>query len=109
MEKYNEDFNYILGKIQPRAWGYEYLVTFEKKTTGEHFNHVLVFPKEPKDQVEIDKQLATLMTRILNEPVDIISDKIYTESEILEVLKAKNLIDVSINSVEDISTKVETK
>ena len=112
-KEYNKDFNYAIGILKPRPWGYEYLVAFEKKDTGEHFNHVLFFKNEPKTQTEIDTGLAGLMEQILqqlSEPEEI-PEKVYEESEILEILKAKNIIPESTEKIDDIevATKEVTK
>ena len=96
-----KDLAYTIQKGRQRPWGYE-ISLFIKDNKKEH-NIVMRFEREPVEQ-EINDMAVFWMDKIKTEE-EMIEDRIYTEPEVLEFLKSKNLIDDTIKKLVEIPYK----
>lgn len=100
-----KNLTYTIRKGRQRFQGYEiplFVINADKK---EH-NIVMHFEKEP-DEKEINDMCIFWLDKILEE-VEQPEERMYLESEILEILKLKNIISNTVMKIEDITKIADT-
>jgi hypothetical protein len=102
MKKY-KNLEYETGKLfSLRPWGVE-VKLFVTDTKKREYNLIMLFKKEPSENA-ITEMAIFWMEKILSEK-EIVPEKMFSEKEILTILKDKNIIEESIKKVKDIKKK----
>jgi len=96
-----KNLTYTIRKGLQRLWGYE--IPLFVKGVEKEFNIIMRFEKKP-DEKEITDMSIFWMDKIgIEDPVE---NKMFLESDILNILKSKNVISNTIMKIDDIPVKI---
>ena len=100
-------YKFITGKTCPRPWGIEYRFSVISDNTGKHYDDIVMIDKndnEKKIENIITNKLLSLSSVVSVEP-----EKIYSETEINNILKEKKYFSGNEKFPNDLVTKLDAK